>query len=988
MADLPQLLLASLNPDTRKRAEQSLNTISTQPGFLDHILRLTLDNSQDRSVRLSASVYLKNVAKLRWEEDVRPIPEQEKVALRSQLLPAMLSLTAPPDKAVRSQIAETVSLIAELDFPEKWKDLIDQLVASLSPTDYNANSAVLETAHSIFVPWRALVRSDDLFRTINIVLNAFMPTFLQLFRQTSSMLLSSPPDPLVAQCMVLLLQIFYDLTCQDLPPAIEDNHAEFFGPQNGYLHAFLAWDPAELKGNVDDTTPSLSSQIKAVVLEIAELHIKKYPDAFQEGDDAPAGSSAVVAAFVQEVWTLIGANKLPGVADDALVAQSLRFISGVVRSGNYKSLFSALETISSLVEGVVVPNISMREVDVERFEDDPLEFVRLGQSLFTADVATRREAAADVIQALVGSGFEAQTTSIVGDWIGRGLTQYSSNKENWQAKDGAVYLFTAVATRGYTMQQGAASTNALVDVVKFFSDHVFQDLQAVAGTVHPILQVDSIRFLQMFRNQLTKSQLLSVLPLLVQHLGSENYVISTHAAIAIERILSIRQGNQLMFVQADVQEFAPNLVNGLLSKIEAAGAAEKVAENDHLMRCAMRVIVTARQTLMPTYQTILTRLVAILNVISKNPSNPRFDQYIFESISGLMRFVVSGSSSTLPIFERNLFPLFTTIIQQDIEQYVPYVFQVLAQMLELHPDSVPETYRSLLPLLFTPASWQQKGSIPGLVRLLTAFLARDAKGMLAAQQIPSVLAVVQQRLIPSKLNDAWGFELLQAVIRYVPPTDMRQYIKAVLLTLLTRMHTSKTDAYVYSFAKFILYMTAIRRDGLTPDYLISAVDEIQPQLWSQVMTSFIIPQIPKFAPKDRKLVAVGVTRLLTQSSLMLQEPTVRTWPAAFTSLARLFKEPQSLVKEVSLDPHAGITEIDFEEQTAGYQAAYSRIAASETAEVDPVAYVKNPQEFLGQELVKMSGYIGQDKLRRLLSATDTKITAFLIQALASAGYAA
>lgn len=45
------------------------------------------------------------------------------------------------------------------------------------------------------------------------------------------------------------------------------------------------------------------------------------------------------------------------------------------------------------------------------------------------------------------------------------------------------------------------STNQLVDVVKFFSDHVFEDLQAEAGSVQPILQVDAIRYLYTFRNQ-------------------------------------------------------------------------------------------------------------------------------------------------------------------------------------------------------------------------------------------------------------------------------------------------------------------------------------------------------------------------------------------------------------------------------------------------------------------------------------------------------
>ena len=53
----------------------------------------------------------------------------------------------------------------------------------------------------------------------------------------------------------------------------------------------------------------------------------------------------------------------------------------------------------------------------------------------------------------------------------------------------------------------------------------------------------------------------------------------------------------------------------------------------------MRVIVTASQTLTPVYQQVPQRLVAFLGTISKNPSNPNFDQYIFESILELMRCV-------------------------------------------------------------------------------------------------------------------------------------------------------------------------------------------------------------------------------------------------------------------------------------------------------------------------------------------------------------
>lgn len=82
----------------------------------------------------------------------------------------------------------------------------------------------------------------------------------------------------------------------------------------------------------------------------------------------------------------------------------------------------------------------------------------------------------------------------------------------------------------------------------------------------------------------------------------------------------------------------------------------------------MRVIVTARHTLSPQYQSTLTRLVAILGVISKNPSNPRFDQYIFESIAALLRFVGGNDASTVPVFEQTLFGSFTIILQQDIDR--------------------------------------------------------------------------------------------------------------------------------------------------------------------------------------------------------------------------------------------------------------------------------------------------------------------------------
>ena len=150
-------------------------------------------------------------------------------------------------------------------------------------------------------------------------------------------------------------------------------------------------------------------------------------------------------------------------------------------------------------------------------------------------------------------------------------------------------------------------------------------------------------------------------------------------------------------------------------------------------------------------------------------------------------------------------------------------------MLELHQADVPADYRSLLPFLLQPASWAQKGSIPGLVRLLKAFLRRDGDRLTTNGQFTVVLAVVQQKLVPSKVNDAWGFELLQTTLQQISPTALGQYMKSIVTMLLTRLQTARTDKFVYSLVYFFVFSTAIKRDGLSPDFLAGAVEQVQPQ---------------------------------------------------------------------------------------------------------------------------------------------------------------
>lgn len=40
------------------------------------------------------------------------------------------------------------------------------------------------------------------------------------------------------------------------------------------------------------------------------------------------------------------------------------------------------------------------------------------------------------------------------------------------------------------------------------------------------------------------------------------------------------------FTQTDIHRIAPAMLDAILSEIESAGSAKKIAENDHLMKCA------------------------------------------------------------------------------------------------------------------------------------------------------------------------------------------------------------------------------------------------------------------------------------------------------------------------------------------------------------------------------------------------------------------
>jgi exportin-2 (importin alpha re-exporter) len=100
---------------------------------------------------------------------------------------------------------------------------------------------------------------------------------------------------------------------------------------------------------------------------------------------------------------------------------------------------------------------------------------------------------------------------------------------------------------------------------------------------------------------------------------------------------------------------------------------------------------------------------------------------------------------------------------------VPYIFQILAQLLELHPGNtgLPDSYKALLQPLLAADLWEQRGNVPALVRIWKALLLRGGDVIAQGGQVNGLLGVFQ-RLVGSKANDIWALEVVQGLYEALP----------------------------------------------------------------------------------------------------------------------------------------------------------------------------------------------------------------------------
>jgi len=932
MADLAQLsevLKCTLDNDNskRKEAEKYLDSADSTPNYGLSLLHLLTAEGADDVVRVAAAITFKNFVKKNWrmiEGEQNKISENDRTLIKTNIVELMLK---SPD-SIQRQLSEAISIIGREDFPEKWNDLLGNLTGYMKvSTDMNLKvvDGVLQTAHSLFKRFRYEFKSQALWVELKFVLDHFASPLLDLFEGMIKKVTETASNPTlqkeVFEVLVMICKVFYSLNYQDLPEFFEDNIRRWMEP----FHMLMVSDFSHLIDKDSDEAGPIE-KIRSQICDNVAMYAQKYDEEFQE----------YLPNFVQAIWNLLTSTDI-NIKNDLLVSNAIQFLASVCERPHYKDIFKAEDTLQSICQNVIVPNMMFRDADEELFEDNPEEYIR--KDIEGSDIDTRRRSACDLVRGLC-KFYEQEVTNIFSAYVNQLLSQYQSNPQsNWKAKDACIYIVTSLATKKSTAKHGTTETNQLVNLEDFYKTQIEPDLSASDVDQYPVLKADAIKYVITFRSVLPREVLLKSLGYMVKLLKTNINVVHSYAANAIERLLMVRAANTTNVITPnDVLPINKELFLNLFGALSFPGSSE----NEYIMKAIMRVCTTLQDSIAPYIKDIITSLVNKLAEVSKNPSKPQFNHYLFESICTLIRGVGKTNKPGIAVIEETIFPVVQIILMNDVTEFLPYVFQVLSLTLETREQGVQGPYMDLFPLLLQPVLWERQGNVPALTRLLQAYVKRGPEEIIKSNQLNPLLGVFQ-KLLASRSTDHEAFYLLSTMTELMPWNAISESMKQIFVLLFQRLQTSKTTKYVKGF---IVYISIFAGKKSATD-LQQMIDNVQPKLFGMMLEKILVSDLQKVSGMtERKICAVGVTKILTECPPVF-EMYIEHWPKLLEALIGLFELPQD--ETIGADEHF----IDVED-TPGYQTAFSQLAFASKKDADPFSEIVCPKEFLAKQLYRLS----------------------------------
>ncbi|XP_055355249.1 exportin-2-like [Paramacrobiotus metropolitanus] len=847
----------TLLPDTtRQQGEMALLQLEHREDFGPLLVSIIDDPSCALDIRAAAAGVLNNYIRKCWPEPHKAqsvlVPAATCDYLKQELVPLMYRVP----QIIQQNISETITGIAKIDFPTNWPALITDLTARFDAkeSDIDAILASLRTAHGHFKHYRVACKSPALVEEILHVVDKFATKFTMLFEgiiadipnlKELSREDSHATVTLIKAFHVVLFccKIYHSLIFQGFPELFIQNFHAWISNFNTLLY----YENSDLRADNDDE-PGVLRNIQSEICDILTLLAVQYDVAFDP----------YAAQFVQSVVTLT-TKATPWMQDDQLVLSSMEFLSAALAQDVFRNVFNGKGLLEAVCEQIILPNMQLRPSDTDDFDSQPEECIR--RDIEDSDIPTRRRAAAGLVRAAM-IFHEKRVTDCLLACTEKWLSEYQKDSHgNWQMKVCAIFLTMALAAKEQ-------------------------------------------------RPRLPVEMLVSFFPAVVRHLESPYTAVHTYAAHCLERLLSLKERStgrlrltphQLPLYlgaldrTASLNPLPPRtLFSHLLacrwtSPPDDAHPRGRLDENEYAMKCTRttQLLATVNRGHFPASLGVMRALSffqwssemgphlmdivpqllqrmdnAIIASTTNNPSlmqnpgNARYAHYVFESTALCIRIACRERAPLVQVLEQGLLAGATVVLQKSVEACVPYVLQLLAQLLESRAGSgdVPADYLLLLDrlALLYPASLRgNEALLPSLVRLVGAYFQANAQQVVG--QLKPALGLFKM-LVTSQKYDHEGFNLLRPIIDNTPRDSLQEHLAGIFTLFFQRLQYNLVPT---------LYLMVVR---LGTAAFISSADTVQPNIFAMLLDRIMLPEVLKVQRRlPRKLCIVGCVALLTDT---------------------------------------------------------------------------------------------------------------------------
>jgi len=423
----------------------------------------------------------------------------------------------------------------------------------------------------------------------------------------------------------------------------------------------------------------------------------------------------------------------------------------------------------------------------------------------------------------------------------------------------------------------------LIDVENFFASAIVPELQSRDINAAPMLKAGALKFFTVFQSQIPKQTSVLFIPDVIRFLGSESNVVHSYAANCIEKLLILKDNGLPRFSSSDITPFVQSLITNLFKVFQFPESQE----NHYVMKCVMRllsVVDISDEVVSPC----IGHLSMMLSEVCKNPKNPVFNHYLFEAIAALIGKSCEKNPTLITVFESNLFPVLQSILVNDITEFWPYAFQLFAQLVEISRPPLAQNYMQLFELLLSPDSWKRNANVPALARLLQAYLKKVPNELNSQGRLTQVLGIFN-KLISQSSTEELGFYVLNTVVENLNYDVILPYIQNIWNVLFTRLQNQRTVRFIKSLLIF-MSLVLVKHGHLV---LVDSVNVVQANLFRVILEQVWIPNLQSITGfVEMKLAAVASTKLMCESSSLLDDSAVQVWISMLENIVSLLVKPE------------------------------------------------------------------------------------------------